>query len=58
MAEEKRRTDVVEAGRKGGQVTRERHGSRHYAAIAQKGVERRRELIARGKAAEEREDLQ
>lgn len=44
---------VREAGRKGGMVTSERHGSGFYRKIGRKGGQRVRELIEQGKRVEE-----
>jgi general stress protein YciG len=40
---------VKEAGRKGGNTTKERHGPDYYENIGKKGGQKVRELIARGK---------
>ena len=45
---------VAEAGRKGGTTTRERHGPDFYREIGAKGGKRVRDLIERGKQAEEK----
>lgn len=49
---EKREMTVREAGRKGGETTAERHGREFYEEIGQKGGQRVRELIQRGKQQE------
>ena len=43
-------------GREGGEATRAKHGREHLAAIGKKGAARVRELVARGKELEARED--
>lgn len=43
---------VREAGRRGGEACRERHGKEHYAALSAKGAKRRSELVARGREIE------
>lgn len=43
---------VAEAGRKGGNTTKERHGEGYYEAIGKKGGQKVRELIQKGKNAE------
>jgi len=53
---EKGEMTMREAGRRGGQTTWERHGSDHYQRIGQKGGERARRLIARGKQEEQDEE--
>ena len=42
---------VREAGRKGGETTKARHGIEHYERIGEKGGQRLRELIDAGKRA-------
>ena len=42
---------VKEAGRKGGNTTKQRHGEGYYEAIGKKGGQKVRELIQRGKEA-------
>jgi general stress protein YciG len=42
---------VKEAGRKGGNTTKERHGPGYYENIGKKGGQKVRELIERGKKA-------
>ena len=44
---------VREAGRKGGEVTSQRHGPRFYEEIGRKGGQKVRELIERAKQSEE-----
>ena len=44
---------VNEAGRKGGKVTAERHGTKFFQEIGQKGGAKIRELIKEGKTAME-----
>ncbi len=41
---------VQEAGRKGGNTTKARHGEGYYEAIGKKGGAKVRELIEKGKA--------
>jgi uncharacterized protein len=43
---------VREAGRKGGEVTSERHGPRFYEEIGRKGGQKVKRLIEQGKRAE------
>ncbi|MGA9140916.1 MAG: Stress-induced bacterial acidophilic repeat motif protein [Methanocella sp. PtaU1.Bin125] len=43
---------VREAGRRGGNTTKERHGPEFYRDIGHKGGQKVRELIERGKSAE------
>lgn len=43
---------VTEAGRKGGETTREKHGPEFFRRIGARGGKRMRELIEKGKAAE------
>ncbi len=45
---------VQEAGRKGGNTTKQRHGEDYYKSIGHKGGQKVRELIARGKKAMEK----
>jgi hypothetical protein len=45
---------VKEAGRKGGNTTKQRHGEGFYKSIGHKGGQKVRELIERGKEATER----
>jgi len=42
---------VREAGRRGGNTTKKRHGHEFYEKIGQKGGQKVRELIERGKSA-------
>lgn len=42
---------VREAGRKGGQTTKKRHGPQFYREIGRKGGQKVRRLIERGKRA-------
>jgi len=44
---------VREAGRKGGEVTSERHGPQFYEEIGRKGGQKVKELIEQGKRAAE-----
>jgi general stress protein YciG len=48
-AEERRGMTVREAGRKGGEVTSQRHGPQFYEEIGRKGGQRVKELIEQGK---------
>lgn len=43
---------VREAGRKGGEVTSQRHGPQFYEEIGRKGGQKVRELIEQGKRAQ------
>lgn len=43
---------AAEAGRRGGNTTKQRHGTTHYQRIGQLGGAKLRELVERGKAAE------
>ena len=43
---------VREAGRKGGEVTSQRHGPQFYEEIGRKGGQKVKQLIERGKQAE------
>ncbi|MBI3946488.1 MAG: Em GEA1 (EM1) [Armatimonadetes bacterium] len=52
MAKEKREMTVREAGRKGGETTSERYGHEFYEEIGQKGGQRVRDLIQKGKKQE------
>lgn len=45
---------VKEAGRKGGNTTKQRYGEGYYENIGKKGCQKVRELIKRGKEAMER----
>ncbi|OQA04418.1 MAG: Glucose starvation-inducible protein B [bacterium ADurb.Bin400] len=54
MRQEKGRMTVEEAGRKGGRRTSETHGHEFYEEIGQKGGQRVRDLINKGKQAEQR----
>ena len=45
---------VKEAGRKGGNTTKQRYGEGYYESIGKKGGQKVRELIKRGKEAMER----
>jgi general stress protein YciG len=44
---------VREAGRKGGEVTAQRHGPQFYEEIGRKGGQKVRQLIEQGKRAQE-----
>lgn len=50
--ESKGEISVREAGRRGGNTTKERHGPDFYREIGHKGGQKVRELIERGKSAE------
>ena len=54
MAErgDKGKMTVEEAGRKGGETTREEYGPQFYSEIGHKGGQRVRELIEEGKESE------
>ncbi|HOX41062.1 MAG TPA: KGG domain-containing protein [bacterium] len=52
MRDDKGAMSVAEAGRKGGTQTSKTHGREFYQEIGQKGGQRVRELINRGKQAE------
>ncbi len=43
---------VKEAGRKGGEVTAQRHGPRFYEEIGRKGGQKVKQLIEQGKRAQ------
>jgi uncharacterized protein len=43
---------VREAGRRGGNTTKERHGPEFYRSIGHKGGQKVRELIEKGRAVE------
>lgn len=45
---------VKEAGRKGGETTKQRYGEGYYESIGKKGGQKVRELIKRGKEATEK----
>ncbi len=45
---------VQEAGRKGGNTTKQRHGPDYYKSIGHKGGQKVRELIQKGKEAAKR----
>ena len=47
--EERRGMTVREAGRKGGEVTSQRHGPQFYEEIGRTGGQRVKELIEQGK---------
>lgn len=51
MDEPRKPMTVREAGRKGGQATRERHGEQFYQEIGRKGGETVKRLMAAGRAA-------
>jgi len=44
---------VREAGRKGGEVTAQRHGQQFYEEIGRKGGQKVKELIEQGKRSEQ-----
>ena len=46
---------VAEAGRKGGQTVRDKHGQQFYETIGRKGGQRVRELIEAGRRALEKD---
>ncbi len=46
---EKGKMTVAEAGRKGGNTTKQRYGEGYYEAIGKKGGQKVRELIEKGK---------
>jgi len=48
-SEPRRGMTVREAGRKGGEVTSQRHGPQFYEEIGRKGGQRVKELIEQGK---------
>lgn len=50
--ESKGEISVREAGRRGGNTTKERHGPDFYREIGHKGGQKVRELIERGKSQE------
>ncbi|HLH77884.1 MAG TPA: KGG domain-containing protein [Candidatus Binataceae bacterium] len=50
--EHKGKMTVEEAGRKGGETTREEHGPKFYSEIGHKGGQRVRELVEEGKEEE------
>ncbi len=51
MAQKKGKMTVQEAGRKGGQTTKNKHGHDFYVEIGRKGGQRVRDLINMGKQA-------
>lgn len=56
MNDEKPALTVREAGRLGGQKTKERHGPEFFKANGLKGGNRVKELLAKGKAVEAAEN--
>lgn len=51
MKEVKGEISVKEAGRRGGNMTKKRHGHEFYEKIGHKGGQKVKELIERGKSA-------
>jgi len=47
---------VREAGRKGGEVTAQRHGPQFYEEIGRKGGQKVKELIEQGKRAQQEQE--
>lgn len=53
---EKKSMTVAEAGKKGGEATKKKHGHEYYVRIGKKGGNRIKELVGKAKREREKDD--